>query len=53
LNHLNQNQAYNLASLQRYEKKHTLSAENMRGGTVKGNRCDPPAIICFLTAQII
>lgn len=34
-------------------KKDTLSAENIREGTVKGRRFGPPFIICFFTIHII
>ena len=34
-------------------KKHTLSAENIRGGTVKGRRLGPPFIILFFTVHMI
>jgi hypothetical protein len=34
-------------------KKHTLSAENIRGGTVKGSRFGPPFIIFFFTVHMI
>ena len=34
-------------------KELTLRAEKTRGGTVKGKRFGPPAMICFLTVHII
>ena len=34
-------------------KKHTLSAENIRGGIVKGRRLGPPFIILFFTVHMI
>ena len=43
----------NIERISSSRKKDTLSAENIREGTVKGKRLGPPLIICFFTVHII